>query len=128
LPALTPPADGGGKTLTPKPEKGGKTITPPPGKSGDETSRAQVLPATLVVELPAHATLAVDDQPTLSTSTSRVLESPPLVPGIVYHYTLKAEVVRDGRTLTQEKKVSVSAGQVTRVSFDTPETWAVARK
>src|SRR5437588_218903 len=59
-------------------------------------------PATIVVNLPAGARLKVNNVPAgrPASSTSRKLVSPPLERGKDYHYTLKVEIVRDGRTLT----------------------------
>jgi uncharacterized protein (TIGR03000 family) len=72
-------------------------------------------PATLIVSLPADARLLVDGNATTSTSAQRVFTSPELVPGQEYHYTLQAEIVRDGRTLTASERVTVRAGIESRV-------------
>jgi uncharacterized protein (TIGR03000 family) len=74
-------------------------------------------PATLIVALPADAKLFVDDAPTTSTSSERTFVSPELKPGIVYNYTLKLEVVRDGKPVQSEQTVTVRAGETTRVNL-----------
>jgi uncharacterized protein (TIGR03000 family) len=74
-------------------------------------------PATLIVSLPADAKLVVDDTPTNSTSAERTFVSPVLNPGVDYNYTLKAEVVRDGKKVQVEEKVTVRAGKETRVTL-----------
>jgi uncharacterized protein (TIGR03000 family) len=83
--------------------------------------------ATIVVSLPADATLTVDDNPTTSTSATRVFASPPLQPGKQYTYTLKAEIVRDGQKVVAEKKVPVRAGQESRVTLDFPARSVASR-
>ncbi len=74
--------------------------------------------------LPADAKLTIDGTPTVSTSESRVFESPSLTPGKTFHYVLKATVVRDGRAETVTKKVAVRAGEDTRVEIEFPEAVA----
>jgi len=78
---------------------------------------AAATPAQLVVRLPADAKLFVDDQPTSSRSTQRTFVTPNLDPGYVYSYTVRAEIVRDGQKHIETKKVNVSAGGVSQLSF-----------
>ena len=77
--------------------------------------------------LPADAKLTIDGRPTISTSESRVFESPSLTPGKTCYYVLKATVVRDGQTETVTKEVAVRANEDTRVKIEIPET-AVAEE
>jgi uncharacterized protein (TIGR03000 family) len=73
-----------------------------------------------VVTLPADARLTVDGTATTSTSGLRRFVTPPLRPGKKYSYTFKAEVVRQGHTITVARKVPVEAGRQTAVSLDVP--------
>jgi uncharacterized protein (TIGR03000 family) len=75
-------------------------------------------PATIVVQLPADAKLSVNGTVTRSTSTRRTFESPPLEPGKEFHYTLKAELQRDGQTLVASKRVAVRAGEEQEVLLE----------
>lgn len=84
-------------------------------------------PATIVVELPADATLTVDGAATASASNVRVLVSPELTYGKVYEYTLAAKVVREGKTVQVEKNVVVRAGEESRVSMTLPVATVAAR-
>jgi uncharacterized protein (TIGR03000 family) len=77
-------------------------------------------PAVIVVELPADATLKVDGEATTSTSNVRVLVSPDLPAGQEFHYTLTAQVVRDGKPVQLEQTVAVRAGEESRVSLTLP--------
>jgi uncharacterized protein (TIGR03000 family) len=79
------------------------------------------LPATIVVRLAADATLTVDDAPTRSTSSVRTLTTPPLTPGRPYTYTLTATAMRNGRSVTATKQVTVYSGGQTEVSLDFPK-------
>ena len=74
-------------------------------------------PATLIVSLPADAKLVIDETTTTSTSTERTFVTPTLNPNTDYNYTLKVEVVRNGKTIQAEEQVIVRAGEETRVTL-----------
>jgi uncharacterized protein (TIGR03000 family) len=76
--------------------------------------------ATLIVRLPADATLTIDGERTQSTSSTRVFISPPLEPGKTYHYTLRGELDRPGGTIRDSKTVQVRAGERTEVTLEFP--------
>jgi uncharacterized protein (TIGR03000 family) len=78
-------------------------------------------PATIVVRLPADATLTVDDSSTRSTGDVRTFISPPLEPGREYTYTLRAVETRDGKKLERKRDVKVRAGQTSEVKIDFAE-------
>jgi uncharacterized protein (TIGR03000 family) len=82
-------------------------------------------PATVVVRLPADARLTFDGEPTRSTGATRTFLSPPLKTSEAGQYVLRAEIVRDGRTLSVRQRVQVWAGTVREVRLD-PETFSVA--
>jgi uncharacterized protein (TIGR03000 family) len=88
------------------------TLPPPKPGSGTEEVRA-----SLVVELPADAKLFVDGQAMKTTSPTRRFVTPPLQRGQAYFYDLRAEVVRDGQTLTQSRRVIVRPGEDARATF-----------
>jgi uncharacterized protein (TIGR03000 family) len=75
-------------------------------------------PATILVRLPADAKLTVDGSATQSTDSLRTFRSPPLQAGKDYKYTLRAEVMRDGKTVERTRDVNVRAGQTSEVNFD----------
>jgi uncharacterized protein (TIGR03000 family) len=79
-------------------------------------------PATIVVSLPADAKLMIDDTATKATSANRVFTSPVLEPGKDYFYTLKAEMNQDGKTVTTTKRITVRAGEETRVNLELTES------
>jgi uncharacterized protein (TIGR03000 family) len=62
--------------------------------------------------------LFVDGVATKSTSASRMLVTPNLPAGQTFSYTLRAESMVNGQTVTQEQHVTVQGGQQTPVSFD----------
>ena len=85
--------------------------------AGPSAAHADEKPATIRVTLPADATLTFDGQPTQSTSGDRLFQTPPLETGKVFHYTLRATVVRGDDTVSVERQVAVRAGQETDVTL-----------
>ncbi len=81
---------------------------------GQEPSKAE-----LVIAVPLDARVFFDDAPTTQTGTERSYSTPPLTPGMDYGYTIRADVVRNGRTYSQKQKVTVRAGQTVRLDFST---------
>lgn len=84
-------------------------------------------PATIQVSLPADAKLTIDDAATTSTSANRTFATPSLETGKEYFYTLKAEIVRDGKTVTTTRRVAVKAGELTNVTIEIPAASVAAR-
>jgi uncharacterized protein (TIGR03000 family) len=82
--------------------------------------------AHFTVRLPADARLTVDDVECPLTSGSRTFDTPSLVPGREYFYTLKAEMVRDGRRIAQTKRVAFRPGERVTVSFEEQRAEGVA--
>jgi uncharacterized protein (TIGR03000 family) len=79
----------------------------------DEIPAASKASAKVNVKLPAEAKLFVDGQPCPVTT----FETPKLESGRAYFYTLKAEVVRNGKTISDSQRVLVEAGKTIDVDF-----------
>jgi uncharacterized protein (TIGR03000 family) len=75
--------------------------------------------AHLIFELPAGAKLFVDDQPIANAEGRKSFRTPALRDGQTYYYELRAEVVRDGKTVVQTKRVTLSAGDTIKADFST---------
>jgi uncharacterized protein (TIGR03000 family) len=101
-------------------------VKPEDGKK--KSTMENVAPATIVVTVPADARLTIDGEATTSTSTRRVFVSPALEAGRDYHYTLKAEFVKDGKPVTVSKEIAVQAGNETRVTLDAGSLAGVASR
>lgn len=84
-------------------------------------------PATLIVQLPANAQLTIDEAQTTSTSAQRVFQTPALKTGYEYYYTLKAQVVVDGKAETMTQRVAVRPGETITVQMEVPATTVAAR-
>jgi uncharacterized protein (TIGR03000 family) len=96
---------------------GAGTARPDEGAQPEANGQA---PATLVVHLPAAATLTVAGTPTRSTSDTRRFVSPPLEPGKTYTYLLEAKLERGGETLRASQNVVVRAGRTAEVYLEFP--------
>src|SRR5262249_35192024 len=83
--------------------------------------------ATVVVKLPADATLFVDGERANLTSDTRSFVTPSLEADRDYVYTMKVEATRNGEVVTRTERVLVHAGRTTRVDFGELNAKAVAR-
>jgi uncharacterized protein (TIGR03000 family) len=73
--------------------------------------------ARITVRLPVDAQLFVNGEACSLTSSIRAFSTPVLQPGREYAYTLRAEVVRDGQTRTESRRVVFEAGKQVTVEF-----------
>jgi uncharacterized protein (TIGR03000 family) len=84
--------------------------------------------ARIIVKLPADARLIVDGVTFTAPDGIRTFETPRLEPGRSYFYTLRAELVRNGQTHAEDKRVVVEAGKEVNVEFtDLPAVRTAAR-
>jgi len=105
----------------------GGTVAPPvkkempKGEPVKEPKKTSIdAPATINVSLPAEARLLVDGNATKSTTDRRTLVTPTLLVGSTYIYNMTAEIVREGRTITQTQEVAVRGGESINVTFNFP--------
>jgi uncharacterized protein (TIGR03000 family) len=108
-PAVAPPA--GTVPAAPAPGPG---IAPAPGTSTSNTHADGLL----AVNVPEDAKIFVNGQATSSTGDARQFVSRDLQAGYNYSYEVRAEVVRDGRTVEQVKKIDLRAGETANLAFD----------
>lgn len=90
------------------------TTAEPAPKPKETTALSR--PAKLIVELPADAKLYVDDQP-IKAEGRKAFATPDLAKGTAYYYMLRAEIVRNGETVTDTKRVVLRAGDEVVASF-----------
>lgn len=90
-----------------------------PEPADGETTRWGPLPhrAILNVHVPAEAKVYVNGMATTSTGVERRYVSNGLLPGFRYTYQLRAQVTRDGQSVTETKVVKLQAGESTSVEF-----------
>ncbi len=74
-------------------------------------------PARVTIVMPADAKLIVEDVAFPAGASKRTFETPALEAGHSYSYTMRAEVMRDGRLQKQVKRVDIEAGQEVTVEF-----------
>jgi uncharacterized protein (TIGR03000 family) len=105
-------------------------MPPVPGTEGKK-DKESVLPtkAKLLVEVPTDAKLYIDDRLMKTSAPVRSFSTPTLDDGQAYYYILRAEVVREGKTYQETKRVIVRAGEQVRATFpDLEAATAVAVK
>lgn len=82
-------------------------------------SNARLTPNSLLlkVKVPADAKVFVNDRPTTSKGEERRFTSNGLHYAVPYRYQVRAEFVRDGKPVSEEQTVALSAGEVIAVTF-----------
>jgi uncharacterized protein (TIGR03000 family) len=73
--------------------------------------------AKLIIDVPENAKVFVDDQPLPTPAGKRSFNTPPLQRGVAYYYIFRAEVVVDGKTESESKRVIVRAGETAQLAF-----------
>ena len=91
---------GSAAALVPTPSRSRTSIEPPAGETG-----------VLTVWVPYEAKVTINGMLTKSTGSKRHFVSYGLQPGYTYKYEVKAEIVRDGKIVTEEHTVSLTAGE-----------------
>jgi len=76
--------------------------------------------ARIRVSLPADAVLWFDDDATQQTGPDRSFVTPPLQPGAVYSYNLRARWTQDGQPVERSLKVDVRANETAVADFNRP--------
>lgn len=140
-PSLTPnPAAPAGPAATPaNPPLGIPNANPPvlspdngtlpllPGHTSIESGPGES--GVLTVWVPYEAKVTINGMLTKSTGSKRHFVSYGLQPGYTYKYEVKAEVVREGKIVTERQTVSLTAGDRGGVAFgfnNPPENLAAA--
>jgi uncharacterized protein (TIGR03000 family) len=80
----------------------------------------------LRVDVPADAKVFINDRPTTSTGARRVYASTGLKSAGIYPYRVRAEFVSDGKPVSLEKSVPLTAGKSASVTFEAPTELHVA--
>src|SRR5262249_43377877 len=105
------------------PPKGQEEKLPPPDKK-----TATSAPAKLLVELPAEGKLFVDGQRIRTTSERQEFNTPALEKGSTYYYEMRVESGRDGKSMSESKRILVKAGEQVRATFSEESIVAAASK
>jgi uncharacterized protein (TIGR03000 family) len=98
---------------------------PLPKKLGQESLAPHK--ARLIVEVPADSKVYVDDQAMKTPSETRVYQTPDLEPGQIYYYEVRVEMERDGKVISETKRVVLRAGQEVLADFKDMATTATAK-
>jgi uncharacterized protein (TIGR03000 family) len=108
-----------GKKETVGPPRKDVIIPKKKSKTGlDSSSNNRGRKALVIVSLPADATLYLDGQARKGNNPVRSFLTPDLEEGATYYYTVRVDVERDGRLLSQSRRVEFRAGSEVRVAFE----------
>ena len=91
---------------------------PPPRRL--DKKQVQAAPARIIVRVPADAKLTVDGVDCPLTTETRAFDTPNLQPGQQFYYTVQAQVTRDGKSVSEIKRVIFEAGSSVDVEFRLP--------
>jgi uncharacterized protein (TIGR03000 family) len=83
-------------------------------------------PGTVLVKLPADATMFIDGVKADLDSATRQFNTPTLQAGQDYYYTIRVEALRNGELVTQSQRLIVRAGQTAEANFGEFTTTAKA--
>lgn len=85
--------------------------------------------AKVIFRIPDNAKLFVDDQPVSVDESRTTFRTPQLRKGEKYFYDLRVEVIREGRNQVENRRITLSAGDVIRADFtgDTEKNVANSR-
>jgi uncharacterized protein (TIGR03000 family) len=72
--------------------------------------------ARVIVQLPRDAKLYIDDKQ-VKAAPRRTFRTPALAPGEAYYYEVRVEVNRNGKPVSETRRVIVRAGQDARADF-----------
>jgi uncharacterized protein (TIGR03000 family) len=86
------------------------------GKAAVAKTEAEAAPASVTVVLPENAKLTVNDV-AVTAKGKQTFTTPKLEQGKSYFYTVKAEIVRDGKPVTETRRIDVAAGKDVTVDF-----------
>ena len=111
------------------PSKPGEPIPPPTPKPDEKKPGDAAAPnrARLIVDVPADAKLYIDDRAMKTVATHRAYQTPDLEPGQTYYYEVRVEVERDGKLLSETRRVLLRAGQEVHADFSDVTATATAK-
>jgi uncharacterized protein (TIGR03000 family) len=117
---MTVPAPAPGTTDKPMP-----AVTPPVTPEKPPVSPSARLgiygaPAKLVIEKPVDAKLFVDNIPIGADVTSKTFTTPELSPAQAYYYMVRIEMTREGKPVSETRRVIVRAGETATETFREP--------
>ena len=122
-PSVIFPASGNGGPITypnnvvPTPSPGPALPAPtkPTSYNGSQPASNSV---RFTVNVPADAKVIINDRLTTSTGEHRLFESKGVQADAAYRYQVRAEFVRDGKPVTEEKTIDLMAGQTASLAFN----------
>lgn len=113
----------------------GGTVAPETGTSKEELGKPKTnkngakekvaAPAKLQIELPANASLFIDDMPVKAAEGVQTFDIPALEPDKDHFYIVRVEMMRDGQPISETRRIIVRAGRIARADFKDLESEAL---
>jgi uncharacterized protein (TIGR03000 family) len=94
--------------------------------SSETVAAAATGDASIKVSLPADAKVFVNDAPTTSTGAERSYVSHGLRDGLTYSYAIRVQYDKDGKPVTEDKTVQLTAGKSVSLTFGQENTEAIS--
>ena len=122
------------KVIDGEPKKVTKTVTVRAGKKTEvdftdfatSTDSTTTETAKVTVIFPGEGKLFVNDVE-MAIKGKQTFETPKLNPGKRYFYTVKADLVKGGKTTSETRRVGIMAGKSVTVDFSTSEIATASR-
>lgn len=89
-------------------------LNPIPAKPATQQANAGIIK----VHVPDAAEIWIDNQKMSQTGAERLYETPPLNPGKMEVYNVRAKWMRDGKPVEQFRVVGVRAGETAKLTFE----------
>jgi uncharacterized protein (TIGR03000 family) len=83
----------------------------PPAASGAKS-------AQLIIEKPSDGIIYVDNLPVKSEGATQTFATPVLDPSQAYYYMVRVELTRDGKAMSESRRVIVRSGQIIQEQFN----------
>lgn len=115
-PPLPPfPAGPGGISPLPTPSEKPEAPAIPPSKPSTDIKPT---PASVILVVPENSQVLVDGRPLRSTNSERLFLTPAIETNKQFFYTVKVTAKVGDKEFNESKKILVTGGQVTKVTFE----------
>jgi uncharacterized protein (TIGR03000 family) len=101
-------------------QRPGPTIIRPHTESTQAESASTAMPVHIEIRVAPDAEIWFDDAKTTQSGTVREFVSPPMSPGRDYTYEIRARWKVDGNEVSQNRRITVHAGEQVSISFAEP--------
>lgn len=106
---------------------GGKSANLDMQLEGNELVAGKGVKTALIIRVPADAKIILAGQPTSSTGEVREFATDRLADGAWTNYPIRAEITKNGRTIVEERQITLKSGETKEISIDFVEAELASR-